>query len=81
MVVDAEAHGLRADLTFTARTRPVEEPRFIQRARHRVVFDYTRMTQWGAWDGWVEVDGRRMPVTRPTPSGRAGPLVGRATGR
>jgi len=47
VVVDAEAHGLRADLTFTARTRPVEEPRFVHRDGDRVVFDYTRMTQWG----------------------------------
>jgi hypothetical protein len=63
VLVDAEAHGLRADLTFTARTRPVEEPRFTRRDADRVVFDYTRVTQWGAWEGWVEVDGRRTAVT------------------
>ena len=61
VLVDAETHGLRADLTFTARTRPVEEPRFTHRDADRVVFDYTRMTQWGRWEGWVEVDGRRTP--------------------
>jgi hypothetical protein len=61
--VDAAAHGLRADLTFTARTRPVEEPRFVRRDGVRVAFDYTRLTQWGGWDGWVEVDGRRAAVS------------------
>ena len=63
VLVDAETHGLRADLTFTARTRPVEEPRFVHCDADRVVFDYTRMTQWGAWEGWAEVDGRRTTVT------------------
>ena len=67
VLVDAEAHGLRADLTFTARTRPVEEPRFIHRDADRVVFDYTRMTQWGAWEGWVEVDGRHSRHARGRP--------------
>ena len=81
VLVDAEAHGLRADLTFTARTRPVEEPRFIHRDADRVVFDYTRMTQWGAWEGWVEVDGRRTAVTPDGGPGVPGPLVGRAAGR
>jgi hypothetical protein len=25
--------------------------------------DYTRLTQFGAWDGWVSVDGERVDVT------------------
>ena len=60
--VDAPEHALRAELTFTARTRAVEEPHFFLRQGVRTVFDYTRLTQWGAWQGWVEVDGVRHAV-------------------
>jgi hypothetical protein len=69
VLVDADAHGLRADLTFTARTRPVEEPRFVHCDGDRVVFDYTRMTQWGAWEGMGR--GRR-PAHSRHPRGRPG---------
>ena len=62
VLVDAPDHGLRAELTFRARTRAVEEPHFFFRHGVRVVFDYTRMTQWGTWEGWVEVDGERTVV-------------------
>jgi hypothetical protein len=64
--VDAPEHGLRADLTFRRRTPALEEPPFMRRAGHRVLFDYTRLTQFGAWDGWVEVDGERIDVSAST---------------
>ena len=60
VVVDAPAHGLAADLTFRARTAPVAEPPFLRRAGTRTVMDYTRLTQWGAWEGWLAVDGERV---------------------
>jgi hypothetical protein len=66
VVVDAEDEGLAADLVFAARTAPVEEPRFTRRHGTRVLFDYTRLTQWGEWSGWLEVDGRRVEM----PSGQ-----------
>ena len=62
IVVDARDEGLAADLVFTARTAAVEEPRFTRRHGTRVVFDYTRLTQWGEWSGWLEVDGRRIEL-------------------
>lgn len=49
----------RAELTFTARHFPIEEPRFIRRTGTRLFMDYTRMTQNGHWSGWVEVAGKR----------------------
>src|SRR6056297_2359199 len=55
--VDAPEHGLRADLTFVRRSAPIEEPHFLQQVGMRVVFDYTRLTQFGGWEGWIEVDG------------------------
>ena len=63
IIVESPEHGLRADLTFTASTQPVEELPFTLRHGARVVFDYTRLTQWGTWQGWIEVDGRRVEVS------------------
>jgi hypothetical protein len=63
ILVDSPEHGLRADVTFTASTQPVEELPFSLRNGARTVFDYTRFTQWGTWHGWVEVDGHRVDVS------------------
>jgi hypothetical protein len=49
--VDAPEQGLSADLTFTARTPAVEEPRITRHDGPTVVMDYTRLTQWGNWTG------------------------------
>jgi hypothetical protein len=57
VTVDAPEQGLRADLTFVRRTAPIEEDHFRQQVGNRVVFDYTRLTQFGGWEGWIEVDG------------------------
>ena len=62
LVVEAPEHGLRADLTMTARSEPIQEPHFFFRLGNRVQFDYTRLTQFGAWSGWIEVDGERIVV-------------------
>ncbi len=59
LTVDAPDHGLRADLTFVRRSAPIEEPHFFQQVGLRVTFDYTRLTQFGSWEGWLEVDGER----------------------
>ena len=62
--VQVDLHdGIAADLTFTGRAFPVEEPRFTRRIGPRTFMDYTRMTQNGHWSGWVEVDGVRHDVT------------------
>lgn len=57
VVVDGE--GLKADLTFTGRAFPIEEPRFIHRIGPRTFMDYTRLTQNGHYTGWIEIDGAR----------------------
>jgi hypothetical protein len=62
VVVDSPEHGLAADVTFTSRSAPIEEPHFFLRAGQRVVFDYTRLTQFGSWAGWVEIDGERIQL-------------------
>lgn len=58
--VAANDGPLAAELTFTGRHFPIEEPRFIRRNGTRLFMDYTRMTQNGRWSGWVSIDGRRI---------------------
>jgi hypothetical protein len=60
--VVVEGEGIAADLTFTGRAFPIEEPRFTWRVGPRTVMDYTRLTQNGHYTGWIEVDGVREPV-------------------
>ncbi|MCB1692391.1 MAG: hypothetical protein KDI19_06465 [Pseudomonadales bacterium] len=63
VVCDDEEQRIRADVTFTARTLPHEEPRFLRRSGSQVMMDVTRMTQFGNWSGWIEVKGRRIEVS------------------
>ena len=62
IIVDSPEHGVRAELDFTARSGPVQEPPFLVRSGQRVTTDYTRLTQFGHWSGWIEVEGRRHEV-------------------
>jgi hypothetical protein len=66
--VVVQGEGIAADLTFTGRAFPIEEPRFTWRVGARTVMDYTRLTQNGHYAGWVEVDGLRETL----PEGTAG---------
>ncbi|HET7335161.1 MAG TPA: hypothetical protein VFI93_08595 [Rhizomicrobium sp.] len=60
-VADNE-HGIAAELTFTARAKPVEEPRFIYRQGPRTIMDYTRLTQNGAYEGFITVGGTKHTI-------------------
>jgi hypothetical protein len=62
LTVDTPEHGLRAELEFTARSAALQEPHFLLKAGNRTVFDYTRLTQFGRWSGWIEVDGARRVI-------------------
>lgn len=62
----AENEGpLTADLLFTGRHFPIEEPRFIRRNGTRLFMDYTRLTQNGHWQGWFSVKGERQDLSTP----------------
>lgn len=60
--VDAPEQGLRADLLFDRRSPVLEEPHFFQRHGNRTFMDYTRLTQFGTWTGWIECDGERIEI-------------------
>ena len=63
VVVDAPDHGLAADLIFRHRSAALEEPHFFHRVGQRVMMDSTRLTQFGRWAGWLEVDGHRSVLS------------------
>lgn len=58
--------GLAADITFTGRAFPIEEPRFTHRIGPRAFMDYTRLTQNGYYEGWIEVDGDKRDLAEGT---------------
>jgi len=60
--ITVDTSEVRADLLLTARSGPVQEPHFLTKAGQRTVFDYTRLTQFGRWSGWIEVEGRRFEI-------------------
>ncbi len=62
LLVDAPEQRIAADITFTARAEPIEEPRFVRRNGPRTFMDYTRLTQNGRYAGWIAVDGVRASV-------------------
>lgn len=62
IVVETPEHGIRADVTFTATSLPYEEPPFLVRAGNRPTMRYTRLTQLGQWNGWIEIDGQRYEI-------------------
>ncbi len=57
VVVEAQSHGITADVMFTARTPALEEPRWTSSEGTQLRSDYTRLTQWGNWQGSVTTDG------------------------
>ena len=66
--VTVAGEGISAELSFTGRAFPIEEPRFIHRIGPRTFMDYTRLTQNGHYGGWIEVDGQREEL-HPLTSG------------
>lgn len=59
----ATTEGIAAEIVFTGRSFPIEEPRFIHRNGPRAFMDYTRMTQNGHYEGWIEVDGETRDMS------------------
>jgi hypothetical protein len=62
VAVSDNPHGIKAEFVFTARAKPVEEPRFTFRQGPRTLLDYTRLTQNGKYEGYIEVHGRRIEI-------------------
>ncbi len=67
--INSPEHGIVADLTFEGETTAYEEPHFHLRNGVRDVFSYTRLTQIGHWDGWLEISGIRTILEGKTTFG------------
>lgn len=61
-VVEPNETGITADVTFTATTVAIEEPRQRIQREGLLVMDNTRLTQWGRWHGTITVDGTTIEV-------------------
>ncbi|WP_334141957.1 hypothetical protein [Rhabdothermincola sp.] len=62
VLVEAGELGITAQLEFRARSVAVQEPHFLMHSGSSVVFDYTRLTQFGTWLGSFTVDGETIEV-------------------
>jgi hypothetical protein len=62
ITVSDNPHGIKAEIVFHARAKPVEEPRFTFRQGPRTFMDYTRLTQNGAYEGYIDVQGKRIDI-------------------
>jgi hypothetical protein len=69
VLVAENEHDITADLVFTGRIPPLEEPRQRSIRGGRITLDITRMTQNGDWEGWILVHGRRIEVRPNTVRG------------
>ena len=61
-IVVTDHHGVSADLVVRAVSPVIEEPTFVRRVEGRPAMEYTRITQFGEWSGWIDVDGRRIDL-------------------
>lgn len=66
LTVRVAGEGIAAELHFTGRSFPIEEPRFTYRVGPRAYMDYTRLTQNGSYSGWIEIDGKRITLDPAT---------------
>ena len=53
VIIDDNETGIAADLTFSARTSPIQEARQILWVNQRRFMDATRFAQFGRWTGTV----------------------------
>lgn len=56
--------GISMDIHFHGVSQPNDEGHHFRRSRIRVIEDSTRFSQNGRVEGWVEIDGKRIEVTR-----------------
>jgi hypothetical protein len=69
LTLDRNESGIELDLTFRARTAPIEEDRAVRRRDGMVHQDTTRFTQFGRWEGTLAIDGNTIDVDLDTTLG------------
>ncbi|MEM9132711.1 MAG: hypothetical protein AAF962_10485 [Actinomycetota bacterium] len=66
VILDDNESGVGCDLTFSARTGPIEEAHQRLRRHGRVVMDATRFAQFGRWSGTVATPDGEFSVDEET---------------
>ena len=69
VIVDAPEQDLRAELTYTARTAAIEEPRQTRYDGPKLMMDATRLTQMGTWTGTITTGGTTIDLDAVTTRG------------
>lgn len=63
LTIDDNEHDIAGDVTFHARSAPLEEPRFTRRSSSgRLTMDLTRFAQFGSWTGTLRVAGETVDL-------------------
>jgi len=62
IAIDDNDTGIRGELIFNARTAAHQEPQNVLREDVRLLMNTCRFTQFGRWEGWIEVDSQRVTV-------------------
>lgn len=64
VVIEPNDTGVECDLAFHAKAPPIEEPKNIMYDGNRLIMDSQRFSQYGTWQGFFSVKGRRFEVDR-----------------
>ncbi|MCC7517207.1 MAG: hypothetical protein IT470_07710 [Pseudomonadales bacterium] len=62
VTLDANTTGIAVDLTFTACTVPLEEPRSVMKIGSYRLMDTTRFAQFGSWRGWIKIGEQHIAI-------------------
>ena len=65
VVLAANDTGIECDMSFVARTCATQEPKSQMSEGVHVIMDTTRFTQFGYWQGYFSVDGKRTELAKP----------------
>ena len=62
--ISKNSTNIECNLLFRAATAPTEEPQnILHEDKMRKIMHNSRFTQFGAWEGWFSVNGKRVEVT------------------
>ncbi|MCZ6806264.1 MAG: hypothetical protein O7F08_04875 [Deltaproteobacteria bacterium] len=64
VVIEPNDTEVECDLTFRAKAPPIQEPKNIMYDGTRLIMDTQRFTQYGTWEGFFSIKGRRFEVKR-----------------
>jgi len=64
VAIEPNETEVECDLTFHAKAPPIQEPKNVMYDGNRLIMDAQRFTQYGTWEGFFSIKGRRFEVER-----------------